>query len=424
MMTSVATAMGGGVTGDAVTISNIARLREEMASPMESGDGLGANGFVIERADGTLAPAVGLGSREGQFHDPTGNRQTPSDGGGVRESSESSPELPGDASSTSSSSGSSFRVGDAGADGWVSPEDRRWSDGTGAGSEPALDDSSNRTSINNTSASFMDEFDELLSSEVTVDVESIRAAAYHGIPDKVRGEVWLYLLGVRPPSKHMAIEHTKQLEERYLQIETDCKDSKRIAFETRKLRDKELVFQDEAVIRKIRNVVSAYCSERGISFSAHFVLLACTLAAVIDSEAEAFAAFCAVMDQIDELEPLVERSAKCMSMVRATLPEVVRNCEDEDLNLRGSIAGWLEGMLVLNIPLESVLVLWDTYLARGFWFHSYMCIGLLDAIQEKIEDVDEMEFRQTMNYTPITEIHEIIVAAENLYASSTEPDSS
>jgi hypothetical protein len=28
------------------------------------------------------------------------------------------------------------------------------------------------------------------------------------------------------------------------------------------------------------------------------------------------------MDQIDELEPLVERSAKCMSMVRATLPEV------------------------------------------------------------------------------------------------------
>eukprot|EP00038_Savillea_parva_P007307 m.169188 g.169188 ORF g.169188 m.169188 type:complete len:402 (-) comp13070_c0_seq1:272-1477(-) len=263
-----------------------------------------------------------------------------------------------------------------------------------------------------------DAFEELLSSEMTVDVAALRAAAEHGVPHKVRGEVWLYLLGVRPESRHVAVEHTKQLNERYARMETTCVDSARISFEMRKLRDVDEVFHNEAVLRKIRNVVCAYVNDRGVRFVSKLVRIAAPLGATIESEAEMFAALCAIMDLLDDLEPLSERSSKCMAMIRSAIPELVQHCEDEDLDLRGSITEWLEGLLVLELPLEAVLVLWDTYIARGFWFHSYICIGLLDDIQDRLEDVDEQEFRQTMQYTPIRDIHEVVVAAENHYESS------
>ena len=96
----------------------------------------------------------------------------------------------------------------------------------------------------------------------------------------------------------------------------------RITFEARKLRDVDDVFQDEATLRKIRNVVSAYVNDRGVSYNPMFVRLICPLAATISDEAELFAAFSAVMDNVGSLEPLDKRSAKCMSMVREVMPDL------------------------------------------------------------------------------------------------------
>jgi hypothetical protein len=45
------------------------------------------------------------------------------------------------------------------------------------------------------------DFVELLSAETLVDLDKLRAAARFGVPDEVRGEVWLYLLGVEGPDK-------------------------------------------------------------------------------------------------------------------------------------------------------------------------------------------------------------------------------
>lgn len=34
-------------------------------------------------------------------------------------------------------------------------------------------------------------------------------------------------------------------------------------------------------------------------------------------------------------------------------------------------------------------------------------LGMLEAIQDRLDEVDEQEFRHTMNYIPITQIHEV-----------------
>jgi hypothetical protein len=50
------------------------------------------------------------------------------------------------------------------------------------------------------SASY-EEFQEILSAETILDMEKMRSAALHGIPNQARSQVWLYLLGVLRPDK-------------------------------------------------------------------------------------------------------------------------------------------------------------------------------------------------------------------------------
>ncbi len=60
-----------------------------------------------------------------------------------------------------------------------------------------------------------DEFLELLSDESSVDIIGLKEVSKYGIPDKVRGEVWKYLLGVYHPDKGMVavlINHKNYLE--------------------------------------------------------------------------------------------------------------------------------------------------------------------------------------------------------------------
>ena len=48
----------------------------------------------------------------------------------------------------------------------------------------------------------LEEYEDVLSSEDgVVDVIKLREYAVHGIPGEVRGQVWLYLLGVVSPEK-------------------------------------------------------------------------------------------------------------------------------------------------------------------------------------------------------------------------------
>ncbi len=46
-----------------------------------------------------------------------------------------------------------------------------------------------------------DDFNELLGGEVYIDMERLVDTSRHGIPEKVRGEVWKHLLEVSKPDK-------------------------------------------------------------------------------------------------------------------------------------------------------------------------------------------------------------------------------
>ena len=50
-------------------------------------------------------------------------------------------------------------------------------------------------------ASTEEEYREILTSEVFIELDKLRDIARHGVPDHLRGDVWCYLLGVRQPDK-------------------------------------------------------------------------------------------------------------------------------------------------------------------------------------------------------------------------------
>ena len=50
-------------------------------------------------------------------------------------------------------------------------------------------------------ASTEEEYHELMNAEVFVEIDKLRDIAKHGVPDTVRGEVWMYLLGVQLSDK-------------------------------------------------------------------------------------------------------------------------------------------------------------------------------------------------------------------------------
>ena len=54
-------------------------------------------------------------------------------------------------------------------------------------------------------AATAEEFGEVLSQEVYVDVEKLRSMAMHGCPAEVRSDVWRYLLRVAVPDICMCL---------------------------------------------------------------------------------------------------------------------------------------------------------------------------------------------------------------------------
>ncbi|CAO1623287.1 unnamed protein product [Jaminaea pallidilutea] len=72
-------------------------------------------------------------------------------------------------------------------------------------------------------AASVEEFVELLSSEQHVDIAKLRHLARHGIHASVRGEVWLYLLGVLSADKSHEMTSVRALYNTYDSLLTSCK---------------------------------------------------------------------------------------------------------------------------------------------------------------------------------------------------------
>lgn len=274
-------------------------------------------------------------------------------------------------------------------------------------------------------ASTAEEIREVLADETTVNLERLREAASRGLPDdnEIRTEVWLHLLGVLPPNKAAANLRRKKIEAEYTvaannSLQSDDESGKRIAFDVNRIRPKDGMFREANMKKRIKDVLAVYTVQYAIDYDSTFAQMISPLAAVIQSEAYLYAAFCSTMKRIGKLEPLNNRCSTCLALLRSYLPDLHTYFEDEEVSINEVMESWLKGMLVAQIPLSASIQLWDVYLSQGFDLHTFVCIGILIRLKDELEELEGQEVAQYLTNVPISDVDEVLVQAENLASTS------
>ncbi|KAJ1557430.1 hypothetical protein HK096_007315, partial [Nowakowskiella sp. JEL0078] len=85
-----------------------------------------------------------------------------------------------------------------------------------------------------------EEFQEVINAEVDIDMVKLRNASRHGIPDLIRGDVWLYLLGVKTPDKIHELASSEAKRNEYISFAKENSD----------------------ISKRIRNEAARYCKNR------------------------------------------------------------------------------------------------------------------------------------------------------------------
>jgi len=270
------------------------------------------------------------------------------------------------------------------------------------------------------SGSLLD-FTELLNPDDDdgfVDVVKLREYAAHGIPAEIRGDVWLYLLGVVSSDKSTHAAHRAILKEHYDSLDTAV-DSlitrEAIDSEMARYHPHEPCFKRPEVRQKMRHVIGAYLNHRRVPFTPRLLRLLAPLAAVADQEYLLYASMDALLSRIDLLSPIERRCSEFLSLFRLLLGDVFHHLEDQEINPTSWVLSWLQGMLSRELPLEAVHQLWDFYLAdeAGFAVHPFVCIAIIDKCKEDLEELEHLDLKTYFQSLPKLDVNEIIVISDN-----------
>ncbi|KAI7904977.1 rab-GTPase-TBC domain-containing protein [Cokeromyces recurvatus] len=235
--------------------------------------------------------------------------------------------------------------------------------------------------------SYLNDFHEILQSEVYVDLERLRILSRHGIPDQLRGEVWKYLLGVQQADRSKELSSSKARNEEYEQMDKiDNEIAKRIRGEVSRYQRRVPEIQGNEYVQSFVNIILAYLNaNRDVEYSPNLVPLCAPFIFILKTECDAYYCFERLMNAIEEV----------------------------DINEWST--SWLQNLLAKEMKLENLVRLWDTYFAipDPFAFHPYICLSILLSAKEALEDLEQSEIRTMLLRLPTLNMEMIIADAYN-----------
>jgi len=276
-------------------------------------------------------------------------------------------------------------------------------------------------------AATIEQFRELLDAEDSVDMLILTNIAKHGIPPKVRGEVWKYLLSVSKPDKSEEMKHERRQQQEYREIDkthsADLKNS--IRHQINRIYPKNSFFHQEAVQLEIKNVISADANYNtatrhiDIDFTRGILSLLGPIVSNLKNESEVFWCFEAFMKKLEHHfaeDSLQDQLSRFMMYFQSVHPELFNYFEEEELLPNDWAMSWLKYVLSHELPFECVLRLWDTYFANpdGFDLHIYVCIAILRNCTEELMELDLSELKGFLRHLPCMDMDEIISQAYNI----------
>jgi len=272
----------------------------------------------------------------------------------------------------------------------------------------------------------IDQFREILDSEVCVEIGKLKNIAKYGIPSKVRGEVWKYLLEVSKPDKSEEMKHERRQNQEYREI------NKVYSFDVRNSLKNQIVrtypkvtfFHQEDIQNLIQKILSAYLNyhtdndfddctnKRSISLIGPLVYS-------LKDEAQTFWCFDALMKKIEShfaQDSLQDKLSRFMMYFRSVQSELYNYFEEEELLPNQWATSWLKYLLSQELPFDCVLRIWDTYFAGpdGLDLHIYVCLAILRNCSEELMELEISELKAFLQRLPAMDMDEIITQAFNI----------
>ncbi|RHZ88195.1 hypothetical protein Glove_26g209 [Diversispora epigaea] len=274
-------------------------------------------------------------------------------------------------------------------------------------------------------ATSVDDFKDILTAEVYVDLDKLRESARHGVPMVVRGEVWKYLLGVSPADRSQELTSLKAKYDEYLTLEKENTDIiKRVRGEVGRYQRKNII-QDingtKDYTNVFENVIGAYMNNnnRDADYNSAFVHLCGPFVYCIKNEAEVYYCFTrlmAILDEYNLTHNINERVANFMTLFRAVIPDLCNYFEEEEVDINEWASSWLQFLFAKELQFENLMRLWDAYfsISDPIEFHPYVCLAVLKHTRENLEELEQSEIRTLLLRLPSMDMEQIINQAFNL----------
>ncbi|KAF9426252.1 hypothetical protein BGZ76_002844 [Entomortierella beljakovae] len=267
----------------------------------------------------------------------------------------------------------------------------------------------------------VDEYKEVLSAEVWVEINKLRDYASHGISREVRGEVWLYLLGIQEADRSKEVSARKQKLTDYEQIDKEPNDvTKRVRGEISRYLRKTNIESSRNIPRIFEDVISAYCNHNHrVEYYPSMVNLCAPFVYSVVRECDAFLCFEKIINTLDDYysnRSINESVASFMTLFRTCLPDLYSYFEEEEVDIKEWAASALQFVLSRELSLENLMRLWDTYFAMPNWIelHPYFCLAILKHLKENLEELEQSEIRTMLMRLPPLEMDQIVNEAFNL----------
>jgi len=289
----------------------------------------------------------------------------------------------------------------------------------------------------------------VIDAETHVDIVKLRLAARGGVPDSARAHVWPYLLGVWAPEKFDELTARRRMQEDYTAalsialdvtgpggsgIDSDTARRVRAELKRRASRDSTALVPPDRYL-DVARVVAAQLSTAAeaaadnddrpsYEYSPGMVTLASQLVVVCETEVEAYHCYASLMRRHERLfttDGLAAATGRFLMLFRVLQPELYEAFESEEVDARAWVPAWLQGLLGRQLPTECSRRLWDTYLTgvdvegegEGLDLHPYVCLAILDCMQEQLLEVEAPEMLAVLAHLPELDMDQCITRACN-----------
>ncbi|KAI8806821.1 rab-GTPase-TBC domain-containing protein [Cladochytrium replicatum] len=296
-----------------------------------------------------------------------------------------------------------------------------------------------------------EEFREIINAEVHIDMDKLRQAARHGIPEEVRGEVWKYLLEVQTPDRSNELTSARAKYEEYLLFDKENSDvAKRVRNEAQRYQrarppppsstskwvspsstsssSRNSGGANALVVKSgvknvgglLENVLCAYVNHHSnTDYFPSMVNLCGPFVYTLVHESDIYFCFERLMSALEEhfaMRDLNERLSHFLMLFRTLMPDLYNHFEEEEVDWREWASSWCSYLLSRELPLECVMRLWDTYfsIADGLELHVYVCLAILSNRKDELEELEQSQIHALLLRLPRFDMDQLISHAVNI----------